>query len=534
MTSSPYRYPASDLDRREALLSLLGSFWNDVFTQAGLVESLLESRARQDQQTLVNLNEAAGCLSRQQTPVLHAQRWLPLTLLASDRNRADLLKIRYGEPGLVYGDRSYTYGSASRLRWLADPMLAADQTVEVFERNALAAFPLPHDVRHVRLIASTVGAPSVVLTSGVDFVIDEARGTLVFRTNPFEDSRLAPEPVYTGAEETDQQLTLWLFNAQTDKRYLQSHVAYPLQVTVPSAESAKQYLNAVWDGLVEGTGESHIRRVLAAVLDIELVQHDRETVEAIDTGDADFLWIITDQHAYRFQKDDTPLVAVGDVVFRDQSLTKALQFFEFNRGEVPPADEVPSLQMPRETLGDGYRDGLAFVNAARDVTLQTTDGHAELRFPLGGWPDDVERFWREVHTRGISQGMTLAEALDTRTNKVGQPTAAVLPTTINPLEFLVQNHLRNNAWLAKLDLRRRNPDALPLSLLRALRWLQPPHTWVIVLLQLDADPLDIDGTETDLGGSVIGAGGLVNIEVDPAVSVDLNNRLQNADAACLF
>lgn len=75
-------------------------------------------------------------------------------------------------------------------------------------------------------------------------------------------------------------------------------------------------------------------------------------------------------------------------------------------------------------------------------------------------------------------GGALAHLLDRRPNGPGEPLAH-LPATINPLEFLIANVLRNNAYLVRIkasSLRRRK---LGLYNMRHLRRLLPPQIGVV-------------------------------------------------------
>ena len=89
--------------------------------------------------------------------------------------------------------------------------------------------------------------------------------------------------------------------------------------------------------------------------------------------------------------------------------------------------------------------------------------------------------------------------LDTRTAPVGEPTAGDLPTTINPLEFLVTNLLRFNAYVVKIKASGVRGN-IGLNNSRLFRRIVPPWTAMIILVELetDGDVIDISYVSEDL------------------------------------
>lgn len=73
-----------------------------------------------------------------------------------------------------------------------------------------------------------------------------------------------------------------------------------------------------------------------------------------------------------------------------------------------------------------------------------------------------------------------------------------LPTTINPLTFLISNLFRENMLAIVVRPHLFGPNALGLSAARLLRRLVPPHSAVVVFAQLDLGPdrIMMDGPGT--------------------------------------
>ena len=90
----------------------------------------------------------------------------------------------------------------------------------------------------------------------------------------------------------------------------------------------------------------------------------------------------------------------------------------------------------------------------------------------------------------------MAHILDRRTNPVGEPQPDDLPTTINPLEFLVKNVLRNNAVIAAVNVSTLGKNHLGLYNIRHVRQLLPPGSGLFLIYTLSSKNDRIDGTKT--------------------------------------
>jgi hypothetical protein len=69
---------------------------------------------------------------------------------------------------------------------------------------------------------------------------------------------------------------------------------------------------------------------------------------------------------------------------------------------------------------------------------------------------------------------------------------AYLPTTINPLEFVIENILKNNLTIVKVRANAIGDDAPGLGLFKYLRDVIMPHTTYIVFVEISADTDTID------------------------------------------
>jgi hypothetical protein len=346
----------------------------------------------------------------------------------------------------------------------------------------------------------------------------------------------------------DEVATLWVFRGQFDWEQVYRQFAYVLGLKLQSSSGYRDIMNAVFDSIVGGTTQRAMQLAMSVITGIPLVVETEETVVEVTT-DANHLLVVTDQHAYRFKNTATATAAAGDVVHTGDSLVDALAFYELNHGDVPTA--IPALAMGAGFLASCYYGDLVFEN--KSVPLETTEaedapyGYTYVRFGLGGFPLDVTKFFDDMHLRGIAEaerpiaecedvetitipeiGMddryirrgTLAHRLDTRTTRVGEPTAAALPATINPLQFLVANVLRNNLTVIRVNMSGLGADALGLHHAELLHRIMPPHTAVIVLVVLDTEVDSIDPA-TYINDSTVTTLIGVNPRVDTILAADI-------------
>ena len=491
---SVYTYPSNDLERPELLLSLLGSHWQYTYKGHDLVRDYVADRANEEQQAYLDLLETFAAICRLDTPIYHTDNWYMLTLLESDRNSDPL---EYGQDG-VYGVNpttgvQYFYG---------DPYA-----------RPTYSYPIPEDLAAVSQVFNRLTSPSLTLCNGVDYVIDNVRHRIVFRDDPLESGLVAKRDVFSGSEVVDQEAVLWLFKGQFDWHYMYEQFGYVLSLY--SAQSSENYchlINAVFDSLVEGSTQKHLQLLLAAMSGLPLVMEAQETVELIQT-DNSYLVIATDRHVYRYNPVDTASVSVGDTVYAGQCLTTALIIDEFNRGETPVG--LRALTMDGGYL-TGYVSGLTFNNTVVPLVVEANvDGKTKVSFELGGFPTDVDKYWAAVHSSGVASGTTLANLLDIRgKNATPEPTAASLPSTMNPLEFLVANVLRCHGFCARINASVIGTTAYGFRSLSVIRKILPPWTSVFLIYQLSsADTFELTGP-----GSITTPGYVENVSNFPATS----------------
>ena len=500
-----WTYPATDLDRAGNLLSVLGSFWNDMYAGRDQVRTYSTARAQVAQQTMLDLMETIASMSRYTVPIFHRDNWYALTLLESERNDSQTSLVRYD------GSRAFNDGLV----------------YDVPPERADHVWPMPESLITARTIMNRITSPTVLWSEGDHYLVDLERRALVFRENPFDNKRIPKKPVYTDGQITDREITLWIFRGEFDWDTIYRQFGYVLGLRLKSSTGYRDVMNAVYDAIVGGTSSREMHLALAAVTGCPLVLEQEETVEQVALDNYHRL-IITDQHVYKFDPAVTALVEAGDTVYAGDSLTDALQIDELNRGEIPA--DLSLLAMGPGMLASCFYGDLLFEDKDVPLEVDVTDpsGLTRISFGLGGFPLDVDQFFDDIHVRGTEAAYivddpdcvdfplvyypaddcdtddvyrrraTMAHLLDQRTIAVGEPIAEMLPATINPLQFLITNILRNNAFVVRIKAAQCT-DGLGLHNLRLIRRIVPPHTAMFLVLELTLtqDSVTVDLIDDD-------------------------------------
>lgn len=502
-----YVYPTTDWDRSTNLLRLLGTFWADFYKGNDQTESTVGAKGQIENQTIVDLLEVANSFAYATCPIFHRDNWYVLRMFESDMNASQLT--------LTIHDGSTEYNEGA----LYD--VPPDQLSFVF--------PIDEDINGVRQIMNRFTEPSLIWTTGIDFVLED--GKITFLSNPFTDNRIASRLVYKDGQVVDNEAILWLFKGEFDYETLYRQYGYVLNMQYPSSKVYRDMLTGFFQALVGGTTARNVLMGMSAVTGVPLVTEPTEVVEHV-TIDSTGRLVITDQHSYKFPMSATPVVEEGDVVHAGDTLTDALTVIELNQGDVP--DDLHALAMGKGFLSTCYYSDLVFEN--KDVPLEVDENHPSgftyIKFGLGGFPLDVARFFDEMHERGITYSQlpvdecdpgdtvlipgdecdgegtpdqvirrgTLAHLLDVRANPVGEPTAASLPLIINPLEFLVTNVLRANAVLVRVRAVSLGSENLGLHASTQFQKIVPPHTALILIVELTppTDSVTVDMLSEDM------------------------------------
>lgn len=504
-----YTWP-SDLDDAGKLLGVVGSFWAETYAGNDLVASLLHAKAQHQAQAQLDLLDVVASLSRFTVPIFHKENWTLLPLKASELNA----------PNLPAFDGTYNW----------DGQIKFDTPVA----SGLFAWPAPPGLVDAKVVLNQITDSSLTCVKGTDFFV--VPGAVWFRENPFLHPGVRILDVYEDGVVTDRVAHVWVYRGEFDWATTYKQFGYVLGFKLNSSRKYREVVNAVYDGLVEGTSARCLEDFMSAVCDVPLARGSETVRYVLDDGRKK--WVVTDDNVYGFARGATVIVVPGQDVRAGDPLVDALRFFDTNRGEAPA--EVRALSVGRGFLSSAYFRELTFENLTVPLVVEeNVDGYTKVSFDVRGWPADVEQFWDDTHAAGVAANDTLAMRLDTRTNKTGQPTAVALPATVNPLEFLCENVLRGNFFFIVVKPEGFGPEASGLPSARILRRLIPPQTGCVILVQLEygGDIVTMDGTgdETDAGYQEeieVFLGNTIEETIDPATYVAEDVRVVQIGGHC--
>ena len=419
--------------------------------------------------------ELIASISRFSVPVFHHENWYPLVVKKSEINDFTALVPDYetGSSRIYDQGGSLEYGKSDDL-------------------ESYFSVPIPANLKQVKNVLNGIAKPSLVWSEGVDYWSPKS-GVLVLREDPFENDLFPVKDIYSDGKVADQECVLWLYSGKWDYDTVYEQFGYALELHLSSSQGYLEIVNAILDAFTGGTKAKDLQYAWSAITGVPIVLSDSETVELV-TEDSRNTIIITDKNVYRFALGSTAIVAAGDTVYAGDSLVDTLQIYEFTRGSVPSS--LTGLVMGPGFLSMGFFSDITFENKQVGVAVEeNVDGYTKVSWPLGGFSEDITKFWKDIHDKGVQEGKTLAMYMDVRESPVGQPTSLNLPETVNPLEFLCENFLRYNTFLVKINTRRLGKNKLPTIPAASLRKMIPPQTAMIVLVELvqKDDPVIMEG-----------------------------------------
>jgi hypothetical protein len=172
-----------------------------------------------------------------------------------------------------------------------------------------------------------------------------------------------------------------------------------------------------------------------------------ETVVAVD-GSGSTTVVVTDANAYVLPSGASAVVQVGDTVSFGDPLGDTWTLTRLG----PTKPDLPHLTVPASFFQGAVAGGITWYNSSVPTVVDTDSGRTRVRFSLGAESVDIfDDFWARSHANGIANGLTLAQALDTRTAPTTEPVPSTLPANVNPLELVCRELLCGNAWLLVID-----------------------------------------------------------------------------------
>ncbi len=532
MKQQVFTYPGSDLDRSRTMLAALGSFWMRTFTGRDQLTSYINATAYTVAETHRKLMAVVAALSRYDVPLFEEKTLVPITIKKAQLNTFVTNSDKFDTTLAHFDDGTF---------------------FDVLTNKMFFAYPAPSQLAGVEQLFNKITFPTVMLDRNIDFVLDPVAGALIFSSDPFDNEAFLRHAV----SENDEEITLWGFCGKFDYELVFNQFAYALGVKLQSSQGYKDLTNAIIDGLIDGGATAATLDIaLAAICGIPVSAEPVETVETMDYDNRGF-FIATDKTVYRFNNTVEPRVGLGQVITAGTQLIGGVEISEFFVGNqyatlnaqdavicYPPGDgkwsdnvwkpllpetdkdlilnpnlfpcraarkDLAALALDGGFLSACFYSDLIFENKQIPLEVDTEhpSGYTYLRFGLGGLPADVERFFDELHYRGVQAASepppdcpqphkrhgTLAHLLDSRVNPATEPNETHLPRTINPLQFLVENVLRNNVFVVRILVSALGQNSLGLYNIRHLRQLLPPQTAMIVIFELAPGTDTVNGAD---------------------------------------
>jgi len=534
MQKQVFTYPGSDFDRARTLIAALGSFWLRTYTGSDQLRSYVSATGYTLAQTHQKLLAVVAALSRHDTPLFAETTLVPISIKKSQLNKFIANSDRFDTTTARF-DGSTFFDSVT------------DKT--------FFAYPAPAKLAGVAQLFNKITFPTAALDCNVDFVVDAELGALIFYSDPFDNPAFLRTSI-TASGQADEELTMWGFCGKFDYELMFRQFAYAVSLKLQTSQGYKDLTNAIMTGLVDGGATAAtLDTALAAICGIPISTEPDEIVEVMDYDNHGF-FIATDKTVYRFNESVVPRVSIDQKLQAGTPLIRGIEINEFFVGNqyaalttpsdilcCPPTNDLltnnvweplltetneellldpnvvctaPRKELEALALDSGFLSAcfygdLIFENKQLPLEIITDhpSNYTYLRFGVGGLPADVERFFDEIHERGIQAAAldavpcqpahkrrgTLAHLLDRRVNPGTEPTASHLPKTINPLRFLVENVLRNNVFVVRIMVPALGKNRLGLYNIRHLRQLLPPQTAMIVIFELAPERVTVNGPD---------------------------------------
>lgn len=469
-------------DAANNLLTFLGSFWRNIHEGRELVKGLQSVRGVKAAQFYLDLLESLKLQDRRGMPVFHRELWKPLVIRRSQCNSANENVLRLGS-GADLGPQApgSKYGEGTELKIGVMGSL-----------KGYVTYPVEGDIKAiVSGITNNVINPTVSYKVSQDFPSDDViyvNGTIIF---PEDKDPFAPDSGFEAydvvddvrdSSKSDVETVLWASDALIDKDYIRDHMAYAIGVACESTDITKRILNAEWDAINCSMTPELFRTLVAAILNIPVIQEAEETVRGVAELEDGSKLVRTDAHEYTVYSKAAlrDCVAPGAVMHRGDLLDQSVKVYplltdvspEKLAGTTEYADivklDVPVISMPRTILRTKTSNGL-FVDWTPTDILWDGDYYGpkdednpngkyrKLYFKLGGPEADVAAFWEDVWAEADRNGVDLDDVFaDCEYSESSSSSPGAWQ--IIPAAFFLQHLLGANTLIVTFD-RRQVEDA---------------------------------------------------------------------------
>lgn len=458
------------------LLLFLGSFWKSIHEGREFIKGIQNVRGIKVAQFYLDLLESLKLQDRRGMPVFHRELWKPLIIRLSKRDKANANLLKIGG-GIDLGPQAAgsKYGEGTELTVGAEAGL-----------KGYVTYPVEGDITSIASrITNNIINPTVIYKVAPEFPSEDivyVNGTLIFPEDKDPFARGSGFEVYDVVDDvrdsatSDQETVLWASDVLLDRNFVAEHMAYALGINCHSTDVIKRILNAGWDAINCGLTPELLRTLLAALLNIPVIQEAEEQVIRITRGTNDSQLVETDKHLYTVYKDAKlrDCVEPGTILHRGDLIDQAIKIYplltdvsaEKLAGTTEYADilkiDVPVVSMPRTILRTRTANGLAVDWTPTDILWQgdyyeTVSGVKcrKLYFKINGPEDDVDAFWKDVWESAAQEDIDLddifANCEYTESSPESGSSSPENPWLIIPAAFFLQHMLGANTLIVTMD-----------------------------------------------------------------------------------
>lgn len=402
----------------DTLYSWLGSLWRGLHEGDGIVRGLQAARGIRLAQLYLNILEAAKLQDRNGAPVFHKELWHPIVVRRSMRNKSQENLLVIGGDGMLGPQLvEEPYGLGTML--VMGKMGAYKNYVTYPVRSEIAGGALT--------IVDNIVNPTVFMQRDVDFVI--RNNSIIF---PNDNDPLGDQSAFErydlpdmidddGVDVPDMEAVLWASEVLIDKNFVADHISYALGANAPSSADVKRILNAAWDSVSCGLTPELSRTLIAAMLNVPVIQTERETVVDIVSRDG-YTSVVTDRGEYRISPKAKLVqgLHIGSVLKRGDSLDESVRIYQNlnvpspgNRFSVPLEQDIPSVVMSPSMLRARTKHGVyamwgsSVVKREKDSPVDENGRPLHLYFDIGGSEDDVSAFWEDIWKSAAEKGIKM-------------------------------------------------------------------------------------------------------------------------------
>ena len=441
------------------LFRFLGSFWSDIHRGMPFVKGIHQVRGIKLAQRYLDLLESLKLQDRNGLPVFHRELWKPLVIRLSQRNTAKENELKIGDD-IVLGNQESGHRYEGNL-----------QIGKLANFEDYVTYPIDGDI--VEIVS---GISNSVINPTVTYRIGEGsndvryiNGTLVFpkALDPFTDSRFDSYDLDTlleGEDKADRELVIWGSDVLIDKDYIAEHMSYALGATCRSTEIVKRILNSSWDALTNGLTPELMRSILAAMLNIPVIQEPSETITGVVVSEETKM-ITTDAHTYTVSGKAKlrDCIRTGATLHRGDLLDQSVKIYPFltDLEKLPEiyeyadilGEDVPVVTLPRSVLSTRTAHGISVDWTPVEVLTAGKDrnGHQKLFFELGGPEDDVNAFWEDVWSRAEDANIDLEPFFAEYKDPGSSSSSSDDTWMVRPADFFLRYLIGGNTLIVTLD-----------------------------------------------------------------------------------